>query len=101
MLNQIALVGRIAQDSKIKELENGNKVLIVTLSVPRAFKNINGEYDNDLIDCTLWNYIAENTNLHKGDLLAVRGRLQKDDGDELKVIAEKVTFLATRRDSNE
>ena len=102
MLNQIVLVGRLVQDPEIKELENGNKVTNITLAVPRSYKNSNGEYETDFIDCVLWNSIAENTSEYckKGNLVGIKGRLQTDtyekDGKnitKLNVIAEKVTFL--------
>ena len=33
MLNQIILVGRLVQDPKIKELENGQRVSHITIAV--------------------------------------------------------------------
>lgn len=102
MLNQVILVGRLAKDIEIKELEDGKKVSNITLAVPRSYKNINGEYDTDFIDCTIWNSIAENTAeyCHKGDILGVKGRLQTRIVDEKKIqelIAEKVTFLSSKK----
>ena len=44
MLNQIVLVGRITQDPKVTELDNGKKVCNVTVAIPRSYKNENGEY---------------------------------------------------------
>ena len=100
MLNQIVLVGRLVQDPEIKELENGNKVTNITLAVKRSYKNFNGEYETDFIDCVLWNGIAENTSEYckKGDIIGVKGRLQRLSGDELQVIAERVTFLSSKKE---
>ena len=76
------------------------------MAVPRSYKNINGEYDTDFIDCTLWSGIAESTTEYckKGDLLGVRGRVQtrvfeKDDEKKFQteVVAEKVTFLSSKK----
>ena len=61
MLNQTILVGRIARDLEIKELEDGKKASYITLAVPRSWKNENGEYETDFIDCVLWKGVAENT----------------------------------------
>ena len=74
MLNQTVLVGRLVQDPKIYETENGNKITSITLAVPRSYKNINGEYDTDFIPCVLWKGVAENTAAycHKGDLLGIK-----------------------------
>ena len=106
MLNQTVLVGRLVQDPKIYETENGNKITSITLAVPRSYKNINGEYDTDFIPCVLWKGVAENTAAycHKGDLLGIKGRIQirKAEGEEknyniTEVVAEKVTYLSSKR----
>lgn len=105
MLNQIVLVGRLVKSPEIKETETGKKVSRITLAVPRSYKNSNGEYESDFINCTLWTGIAENTAEYckKGDLLGVKGRIQtrvyeKDDERKYisEVIAEKVTFLTSK-----
>lgn len=100
MLNQVLLVGRIAQDLEIKELESGRKVVKITLAVPRSYKNSEGLYDTDFIDCIASEVIAENTKEYcvKGDLIGVKGRVQRlDIANGLEIIAEKITFLTTRK----
>lgn len=98
MLNQTVLVGRLISDPEINEVENGNKFAYITLAVPRNFKNENGEYDTDFIPCTLWRGVAENTAEYckKGDLIGVKGRIEINE-DKIQVVAEKVTFLSTRK----
>ena len=109
MLNQAVLVGRIVKDPEVKDTDKG-KVANVTLAVPRSFKNMNGEYDTDFISCVLWKGIAENTAEYckKGDLVAIKGRIQTrnvelDDTHKqfVEVIAEKVTFLSSKRKEDE
>ena len=99
MLNQTVLVGRLVQDPEIKELENGNKVSYITLAIPRSYKNSEGIYETDFIDCVLWNGIAENTSEYckKGNIIGVKGKLQRLEGNELQVVAEKVTFLSSKK----
>ena len=96
MLNQVVMVGRLVSKPIVEENENGRKISEITLAVNRSYKNAEGIYETDFIKCTLWNGIAENTveYCNKGDLISVKGRLQCLDGNELQVIAEKVTFLA-------
>ena len=74
MLNQIVIVGRLVRDPELRQTENGKKVTNITLAVPRSYKNTNGEYETDYIDCVLWTGIAENTseNCKRGDLLGKR-----------------------------
>ena len=107
MLNQVVLVGRLTKEPEFIELENGKKVLNVLLAVPRSYKNENGEYDTDFIDCVLWEALAENTTeyCHKGDMVGIKGRVnteyyEKDD-DKIKItniVAEKVTFLSSKKE---
>lgn len=110
MINQIVLVGRLVQTPELKVTENGKNVSSITLAVPRAYKNIDGEYETDFIDCTLWTGIAENTAEYckTGDVIGVKGRLQtkmieKEDGTKYKrvdIVAERVTFLSSSKPTN-
>ena len=97
MLNHVVLVGRLVEEPEVKELKNGKKVSNITLAVPRYYKNVNGEYETDFIDCTIWQLMAVNTKeyCHKGDVVGIKCRLQKNKNEELKIIAEKVTFLSS------
>lgn len=103
MLNQIVIVGRLVRDPELRQTEGGKKVTNITLAVPRSYKNSNGEYETDFIDCVLWTGIAENTSEYckRGDILGVKGRVQTRsfEQDEKKkyvteVVAEKVSFLS-------
>ena len=105
MLNQVILVGRLVKSPELQLTETGRKMSLITLAVPRSYKNINGEYDTDFLDCTLWTNIAENTAEYckTGDVIGIKGRVQsrlveKEDGTKIKktdIIAEKVTFLSS------
>lgn len=107
MLNQIVIVGRLVKDPELRQTEGGKKVTNITLTVPRSYKNSNGEYETDFIDCVLWTGIAENTSEYckRGDILGVKGRVQTrvlEMPDEKKrhvteVVAEKVTFLSSNK----
>ena len=106
MLNQLVLVGRIVRKPELREAENTKKYSFITLAVPRSFKNVNGEYVTDFIDCILWDSVAASTVKYcdKGDIVGVKGRIQsrqieKDDSKKylLEIIAEKVTFLSSNK----
>ena len=103
-MNQVILVGRLADDPIIKKAENGKSYTSINLVVSRPFKNMDGIYENDYIRCVLWNGMASNTYeyCHKNDVIAIKGRLQQKDGEDSPVIiAEKVSFLASRKEENE
>ena len=105
MLNQVVLVGRLVSTPELQLTETGKKISKITLAVPRSYKNMNGEYDTDFLDCTLWTNVAENTTEYcqTGDMIGVKGRIQSrviegQDGTKKKkteIVAEKVTFLAS------
>lgn len=104
MLNQVVLVGRLVKNPELQVTDNGKKVTTITLAVPRGYKNINGEYDTDFLDCTLWTNIAENTTEYckSGDMIGVKGRIQTrvietEDGKRKKteIVADKISFLAS------
>ena len=107
MLNHAIIVGRIVRDPELKETDSGSKLSNITLAVPRSFKNSNGEYDTDFINCVLWKGIAENTVEYckKGDLVGVKGRIQTreyENEEQMKkqiteIVAEKVTFLTSKK----
>ena len=105
MLNQVVICGRLTSDPEINEVENGGKVATIILAVPRSYKNVEGVYDTDFIKCTLWNDIAEKTVEYcdKGDLVGVKGRIQTTNVDDkivMEVVAEKVTFLSSRKEED-
>lgn len=110
MMNNVMLVGRLTQEPELKKIGEEKNVVKITLAVNRTFKNAEGVYETDFIDCVLWDGIATNLKeyCHKGDVVGVRGRLQvsnieKEDGSKYKiteVVAEKLTFLSSKRDND-
>lgn len=105
MLNQIMLIGRLTHDPELKTLEDGKKVMSLQMAVQRNFKNLEGVYETDFIPITLWQGLAENFHQYceKGNLIAVRGRIQikhvkYDDKDykTLEIIGERVTYLTSK-----
>ena len=110
MLNQVVLVGRLTRDIKVNKSDNGKKVCTISLAIPRSFKNMEGIYETDFIDCIAFENIALNTSMycHKGDIVGVKGRIQSrtienDDKKELvmEVICEKITFLSSKKEESE
>ena len=110
MLNQIVLVGRLTRNIEVHKSDNGVKVATISLAIPRSFKNSDGTYDTDFIDCVAFDNIAENTCEYcsKGDIVGVKGRIQsriieKEEKKEytVEIIAEKVTFLSSKKSEDE
>ena len=105
MLNQLIIAGRLTKDPEVIETEDGKKRTMITIAVPRNYKNVDGQYETDFIPCVLWNGIAETTCEYckKGDILGVRGRVQtsnyEKDGENkfrMDIVAEKISFLSSK-----
>ncbi len=106
MLNQIVLVGKVVELPILKESISGNKYASLQLELERPFKNVNGEFDTDIVSVTLWKGIAETTiNVCKiGDIIGMKGRIQSYSYENKEgqtyygydIIAEKVSFLSNR-----
>ena len=105
-MNHVMLVGRLVKTPDLFVTEAGKKGSFITLAVGRPYKNQNGEYETDFLDCTLWTGIAETTAEYckTGDVIGVTGKLQSrivenEDGSKYKkmeVIADRVTFISSK-----
>lgn len=110
MLNQVVLVGRLVYDLDVKKSDNGKKYTLITLAIPRSFKNMEGTYETDFIRCLLWDNVAANTKEYcrNGDIVGLKGRLQSrniEHGEKvetvIEVVGEKVTFLSSSKSKEE
>ncbi|WP_082306992.1 single-stranded DNA-binding protein [Bacillus sp. FJAT-27245] len=106
MINQVTLVGRLTKNPELKLTTEGTPVSNVILAVNRQYKNSNGDYDTDFVQCTLWKKAAENTVQYcrKGSVVGITGRIQtrhydNQDGKRVyvtEVVAESIRFLSSK-----
>lgn len=89
MINEVVLVGKISKISK--ELDCKKELLI---DVERPFKEGAGRVSDTFI-CQLWTSIFKKvlSVCNIGDLLAIKGRLIKDEDDRYLIVAENVVML--------
>lgn len=100
MLNQIVMVGRIKEIQEIQRDETSRRYTIISIVVPRNFKNEEGEYEDDTFRVKVIGVVAESTTEYckQGDLIGVKGRLQSNGVNNVpEIIGEKVTFLSSKR----
>lgn len=100
-MNRVVLVGRICNDTELRE-SGENKYIRFTTAVNRRVAKEDGKRDADFISCVAWNKTAEVINQYfkKGSLIALEGRIQtgsyeKDNGEKAyttDVIVENFTF---------
>ena len=99
MLNQCILVGRLQADPTIETLPDGRTKSTIVLNIQRNYKNAETDtYDTDSIAITLWAGIAQNTVEYckANSTIGVKARL-KASADVVEVIAEKITFINTKK----
>lgn len=101
-MNKVVLIGRISNDLKLNVIgEKKTSTIQFSLAVNRNYKNKDGKYDTDFINCVAFGNIADFINKYfkKGDELAVEGRVQtrtyEKDGNKkyiTEIMAEHVEF---------
>lgn len=77
-MNKAILIGRITKEPEIKYTQSGTAVVSFTLAVDRDFKDEQGNYITDFINCVAWRNQAEfiANYIKKGYLIAISGALQ-------------------------
>lgn len=100
-MNKIILVGRLCHDPELKYLGEKNvAVTRFTLAVNRDYKNSQGNYETDFINCEIWNKQAEifSEYMTKGRLVYVEGELKIDqyvssNGDNKKSVSVRCNLF--------
>jgi single-strand DNA-binding protein len=111
MINQVVLVGRLTKDPELRFTPEGRAVSNVILAVNRNYRNGEGEFDADFVQCTVWRKMAENLVQYckKGSLIGITGRLQtrnyeNQEGKKVyvtEVVAEGLKFVGPKPSSSE
>lgn len=102
-MNTFAGVGRMTADPQLNYTGNGTAVCNFRIAINRPFKNQQGEYDADFLNCVVWRQAAEAVANYtkKGSLVSVNGSVQSrsyenNDGQRVNVVevrADNVNFL--------
>lgn len=110
-MNKVILLGRLCQDPELKYVGEKNIAITkFTLAVNRSYKNAQGEYDTDFINCYLWDKKAETfcKYTHKGKLVSIEGslRIEKytNENDEniysSKIHIDNFYFIPSTKNQN-
>lgn len=77
-MNKVVLMGRFVRDPEVRYTPTGKVVCQFTLAVPRSYKNAEGNYDADFINCVVWGKIAERigNSFNKGKKILVEGSIR-------------------------
>ena len=106
MINNVTLIGRLTRNPKLQYTNGNIATAQFNIACNRNFKNSNGEYDADFINCVMWRDQAERFCewTRKGMLVGITGRIQTrsyegNDGKRVyvtEVVAENFQVLEKR-----
>lgn len=109
-MNKVELVGRLTRDVEIRTTESGTVTARFSIAVSRRFKNAEGVYEADFINCVAFGKTAEFIGKYfsKGSMIGVTGRIQtgsytNKDGQKVyttDVVIEECEFVTSKSDSN-
>jgi single-strand DNA-binding protein len=110
-MNKICLVGRLTKNIEIRYTTTNIAVANFTLAVNRTFKNKDGNYEADFINCIAFKNGAEYLSKYarKGDRVAVSGSVQvrnydAQDGSKryvTEVITDNTEVLSDKKEPQE
>jgi single-strand DNA-binding protein len=103
-------MGRLTKDVEMRQTPNGVSLARFSIAVTRRFKNSNGEYDADFINCIAWRKTGEfiARYFQKGSMIAVVGSIQSRswDGNDGKkqyateVIVDEAYFTGSKSENS-
>lgn len=111
-MNKVELVGRLTRDPEIRytQGENANAIARFCIAANRRFKNTDGNYEADFINCVAFGKSAEFVEkyFNKGMAIGITGRIQtgsytNKDGVKVyttDVVVEEVEFVESKNNSN-
>lgn len=106
-MNKVILIGRVTKAIELKKTASGKSVATFTLAVNRDYKNADGNYDADFINCVVFDAKADAVSryVQKGDKFSVYGKLNTRTYDKngskvyvTEVIVDGFEFLESRKD---
>lgn len=107
--NGVHIMGRITRDLELRHTQSGVAVCQFCVAVTRSFKDANGEYQSDFIDCVAWRNSAEFITKYfsKGAMIALDGELQTrnytdKDGNKRKateLLVNSAAFTGEKREA--
>lgn len=111
-MNKVNLLGRLTRDPEVRYStgESANATARFSLAINRKFKNAEGNYDADFINCVAFGKTAEFIEKYftKGSMVALSGRIQtgsytNKDGVKVyttDVVVEEVEFAGSKNDGS-
>jgi len=92
-MNKAILVGNLTRDPEQRTTSNGVAVTSFTVAVQRRFKDADGNYQADFINCVAWRGTAEFIAKYfsKGSKIGITGSIQSRSYDDANGVRKYVT----------
>ena len=107
-MNKHTIIGNLTKDPETGTTPNGVGYCRFTVACQRRFKDANGQYQADFIQCTAWRQTGEFVSKYfqKGSRIGVSGSIttgsyQAQDGSKrytTEVTVDNVEFVGSRQD---
>ena len=109
-MNQVQLVGNLTRDPESGTTQSGITYCRFTVACQRRYKDANGQYQADFIQCTAWRQTGEFVQRYfrKGSKIGLTGSITTgsyvgQDGQKrytTEITVDNVEFVAPRSDSS-
>ena len=106
-MNKAIIVGRLTRDVELRTTASGVSVASFSIAVNRRFKNADGNYEADFINCVAWRNTAEFISKYfkKGSQIGVIGSIQtrnyEKDGKKVyitEVAVDEAEFVGAKKE---
>ncbi len=108
-MNKVILVGNITRDPEQRTTGNGTPVTSFTVAVNRRYRDAQGNYPSDFINCVAWRTTAEFISKYfsKGSKIGIVGSLQSRSYDDAQgnkryiteVVVDDAEFVTSKAQS--
>lgn len=102
-MNKVFLIGRLTNNIELRYTEKKLPIATFSIAINRDYKNADGEYETDFINCKAFQMTAELIGKYtkKGDLIAIDGSLRTNSYEDkegnkkrsTEVLVSTVQFL--------
>lgn len=109
-MNKVILTGRTTQDIELRYSQNNIAYASFNLAVQKDYKNQNGVYETDFINCVVSNKLAETMQKYvkKGNKIGIEGKIQTrnytlQDSSKKYITEVKITnieFLESKKEES-
>lgn len=111
-MNKVILMGRLTASPELRQTQTGISSCRFTIAVNRNFKNAQGGYDADFINCTAWRQTAEFVAKYfsKGQMICIDGTLRNNNYQDrnhpdvthysMDVLVDNVEFTGSKSENS-